>query len=512
MILLIIGLSIFSFICYFTYLVFVKPYIRNRWYVKQYGKICKPIYYPVLGNIKFVRESFKKYGDSLKWIRDLLKNDDDVQFLIGYNNIHIVDAQLAKDITLNNLQNIKKGFSMQFGDLLFEQGIIFSEGEKWKKQRQILSHSFSFDVLKNRVSKINSIVKEMINKIQVEEGKPTKIVTECTKITAEVVLRSFFGERFSSQQHKGTNLGIFLAQLLLSVFEQTRRLRMLIPMFFFPKFMSKIFADQKYYDVQKNCIEFRQLIEKEVNLRIENYDQNKTQKDFLDILVDEYKLNYSKNDGKVEEYISKESIIHQFIVFFFAGMDTTGNLSGIMLYWVSKRKDIYEKIVEEIKSVFGQNKDPEINEEQLRKLNYCHMFIQECLRYHCPVMLLFARRAEKDFYIGDKILVQKGMQVNISLHGMLRREKYFQNPDEFIPERFNEENKKNINHLAFIPFSSGPKNCIGQHMALIEAKIILVQFVLNFDITNNENVPLKMDSNSLYCPVNDELLFLKRKL
>ncbi|KAL4500541.1 hypothetical protein ABPG72_002965 [Tetrahymena utriculariae] len=505
-------LSIFSFFSYFIYLIFVKPYIRNRWYVNQYGKKCKPIYYPVLGNIKFVRESFKKYGDSLQWIRELLKNDDDVQFLIGYNNIHIVDAQLAKDITLNNLQNIKKDMGMQFGDLLFKQGIIFSEGEKWKKQRQILSHSFSFDVLKNRVSKINSIVKEMVNKIQIEEGKPTKIVTECTKITAEVVLRSFFGERFSSQQHKGTNLGIYLAQLLLSVFNQTRRLRMLIPLFFFPKFMSKIFADEKYYEVEKNCLEFRQLIEKEVSLRIDNYDSNETQKDFLDILVDEYKLNYSKNDGKVEDYITKESIIHQFIVFFFAGMDTTGNLTGIMLYWVSKRKDIYEKLVQEIKSVFGQDKDPEINDEQLKKLNYCHMFIQECLRYHCPAMLLFTRKAERDFYIGDNILVQKGMQVNISLHGVLRREKYFQNPDEFIPERFSEENKKNINHLAFIPFSSGPKNCIGQHMALIEAKIILVQFILNFDITNNENVPLKMDSNSLYCPVNDEFLFLQRKL
>jgi len=68
---------------------------------------------------------------------------------------------------------------------------------------------------------------------------------------------------------------------------------------------------------------------------------------------------------------------------------------------------------------------------------------------------------KEDFIIGEDIQVKKGMDINISLHGLLRRPKYFENPDEFNPERFNDSNKRNINHLAYIPFSSGPKNCIG---------------------------------------------------
>lgn len=73
----------------------------------------------------------------------------------------------------------------------------------------------------------------------------------------------------------------------------------------------------------------------------------------------------------------------------------------------------------------------------------------------------FPRKAAEDFKIGGDILVQKGMDINISLHGILRREKYFENADDFEPLRFSDENKRKMNHLAFIPFSSGPKNCIG---------------------------------------------------
>ena len=82
--------------------------------MQRYGKRCKSIYYPLLGNVKFVRESFRKYGDSLKWIRDLIRDDDEVEFLIGYSNIHIVDAHLAKDLLLNSMQVIEKPYSMEF--------------------------------------------------------------------------------------------------------------------------------------------------------------------------------------------------------------------------------------------------------------------------------------------------------------------------------------------------------------------------------------------------------------
>ena len=68
---------------------------------------------------------------------------------------------------------------------------------------------------------------------------------------------------------------------------------------------------------------------------------------------------------------------------------------------------------------------------------------------------------KEDFIIGGDIKIPKGMNLSLSIHALLRRPKYFENPDEFNPERFNDANIRNLNSLAYIPFSSGPKNCIG---------------------------------------------------
>lgn len=70
-------------------------------------------------------------------------------------------------------------------------------------------------------------------------------------------------------------------------------------------------------------------------------------------------------------------------------MDTTGNLSGIMIYWLAKRKDVLDRVEKEVNEVFGSDtKELTITDESLKKLSYCHMFIHEALRYHCPAMLL----------------------------------------------------------------------------------------------------------------------------
>lgn len=86
-------------------------------------------------------------------------------------------------------------------------------------------------------------------------------------------------------------------------------------------------------------------------------------------MIAEYIKNrdlYGEQDN-TNSYISKESIVHQFLVFFFVGMDSTGNLTGIMIYWLAKRKDIFESVENEINQVFGipdnTNQSFDINDE-----------------------------------------------------------------------------------------------------------------------------------------------------
>lgn len=97
-----------------------------------------------------------------------------------------------------------------------------------------------------------------------------------------------------------------------------------------------------------------------------------------------------------------------------------------------------------------------------------------------PANILIPRVAIKDHYVKD-ILIRKGSYVNCFNFMNMGDSENFDNPLDFKPERWLQENSKKENRsnpFNFIPFSSGPRNCIGQHMAIIEAKVLLINFIL----------------------------------
>lgn len=90
--------------------------------------------------------------------------------------------------------------------------------------------------------------------------------------------------------------------------------------------------------------------------------------------------------------------------------------------------------------------------------------------------------------------------------------KVFPNPHSFIPERWLEEKKQTERDIySFLPFSAGKKNCIGQHLAKLETKLIVSMFVKRFDFTLIEGFDLKMISRFLYEPEQPIFINLKKR-
>jgi len=119
------------------------------------------------------------------------------------------------------------------------------------------------------------------------------------------------------------------------------------------------------------------------------------------------------------------------------------------------------------------------------------------------------RRITKDHKLKD-IYMRKGDMLNVDFFYNSYNPTYFQEPDTFDPERFLDKGKTQ-DAYAFTPFSAGPRNCIGQHLALIEARVILAEFLLMFDFSLKENYNLTMDFKFLYEPVNPILVDLSVK-
>ncbi len=105
------------------------------------------------------------------------------------------------------------------------------------------------------------------------------------------------------------------------------------------------------------------------------------------------------------------------------------------------------------------------------KPDYTEMIIKEAMRFYPPTPTI-ARQAREPVTLGG-YAVPKGMIVSISPHVIHRDPRWFPDPDAFKPERFTKENEKALPKYAYLPFSTGPRVCIGNSFAMMEAVLIL---------------------------------------
>jgi cytochrome P450 len=121
-------------------------------------------------------------------------------------------------------------------------------------------------------------------------------------------------------------------------------------------------------------------------------------------------------------------------------------------------------------------------------MKYMDMVIDETLRMYPPGTRL-DRVASNDYeYNGLKI--EKGQVIMVPIFALHHDPDVYPNPDVFDPERFNEENRKTRDNLAFIPFGAGPRNCIGMRFALMEIKMLLSTILSKYQIEKCDKTPV----------------------
>jgi len=142
-------------------------------------------------------------------------------------------------------------------------------------------------------------------------------------------------------------------------------------------------------------------------------------------------------------------------------------------------------------------------------MDQLNCFLKETLRLYTPAPTSFIRRSLEDHHLGGDLLVKKGELVRADLCFLFNNPKYFSEPEKFSIERWQDNSLKKLDPHVFIPFSAGPRNCIGQHLAMIEAKIVISEFLEMFNFKNSkENYQLRMILNFLYEPQHDIIFTL----
>ncbi|EJH2520315.1 cytochrome P450, partial [Campylobacter jejuni] len=354
----------------------------------------------------------------------------------------------------------KSAFLHELLSPLLGESIFTTNGEVWKKQRELLRPSFEM----TRINKVFNLMSEAVADMMDRFGKyPNHAVIEVdeamTFITADVIFRTIMSSKLDEGKGKKI-LNAFVTFQEQSVHTAMRR------MFRFPKWLSYVLGDRKR---AKAGDVIRQVLSDIIKPRYDMADNA----EFEDILGSLLLVV----DADTNKRFSFEEILDQVAMLFLAGHETTASSLTWTLYLLSLYPKEQEKAYEEITQVL-QGGVVEIS--HLRQFKYLTNIFKESLRLYPPVGF-FAREAKKDTQVRDK-LIKKGSGVVIAPWLIHRHEEFWTNPHGFNPSRFEGEYKKD----AYLPFGVGERICIGQGFAMQEAILILANILKTYKLELEE--------------------------
>ncbi|CAG2176855.1 unnamed protein product, partial [Oppiella nova] len=214
---------------------------------------------------------------------------------------------------------------------------------------------------------------------------------------------------------------------------------------------------------------------------------------------DEMKAYVEAFAGVLEKTLTEDEILAQCFLFFFAGYETSLNTLSFCTYELALNPSLQDRLYEETKEAF--NEKGEMDYEVLSRLPFIDALLSETLR-HYSVALRLKREAMEDVMLGNTgVKIEKGMIVEIPIYAIHHDPDHYPDPFTFNPDRFMPENRGHIKPYTYLPFGSGPRNCIGMQFALLEAKLALAKISQKFRFSRvtDTDVPVVFTKGRAFC-------------
>lgn len=358
----------------------------------------------------------------------------------------------AQHILQSNQKNYIKDRLVTAPVEIFSGRTMFtSDGDSWLQKRRLMSPAFHRRRLANFGAISSSAADRILKRWQNEKETTYDIQIEMGRLTLEVVGLALFSVDLADEASElgeafkeGNDYIIYRIDVPFA------------PPIWFPTRRNKRFvtAKTKIDDFLYDLIESRS---------VEGANEGKD--DLLAMIME-------ARDEETGEGMPKSQIRNELVSLFSAGHDTTASTLMWTLYLLSQHPEVEAKLQEEVDHVLG---DRLPTFDDLQALTYTRQVIDESLRLY-PAAWALSRTAVSDDNVGGWH-VAAGKQVTISVAAMHRHPDFWEDPDQFKPERFEPDQIKNRHKFAYIPFGGGPRMCIGNTFALTEATLILATLI-----------------------------------
>jgi len=393
-------------------------------------------------SLSVLRAGFARYGDLYRVFAPSR----------GVYNYVINHPSDVKRVLLTNHRNYTKGEGMDRVKILLGNGIMTSEGDFWRRQRRMMQPAFHRRVLDRFSRLLHDVNEKFAHRWAAKSaaGEAVNLSDDVSELILEIVLKSIFGTDLDRLERElGGNPFAVVAK------EQNRDL--------------------------KFAFRFRSL-SKLVNELIERRRREPEEHfDFLELLI-------AARDRDTAAPMNNKEMIDEVMTLIVAGHETTASALTWAWYLLTQHPETVARLEAEADAAAGET----FALAAAESLGFTQQVLQEALRLYPPGWLFTRRSVEADELGGFPIAPRT--DVFISPYLLHRHPDFWSEPEEFRPERFAGGDAEARDKFAYIPFSVGPRHCIGENFAMFEMLVHLATMTRRFRLTRADDAPIELEA------------------
>jgi cytochrome P450 len=391
------------------------------------------------GQLTFLRELADRYGDVVE-----MKVLGSSFFVLSHPED--IEAALVKHARVM----LRDEFVVVLERVL-GKGLLTSDGDLWKRQRKLMAQAFVPKRIHAYGEAMARVTDQAIRPWR--DGQTMNLHNEISRVTMEVVADVLFGSGMAPEDVRTVSDSMEVVnEYMANSPEAILKLSTKVPT---RRNLALVHAVKQIDALLYRIIAKRRAAE--------------PREDLLGTL-----LAAQDDDGA---RMSDEQLRDEAVTLFLAGHETTALALAHALYLLSKHPDVERRLAAEIASVLGGRLP---TADDVRALPYAERVLKESMRLYPPAWTT-GREVGEDVTIGSYTL-PKGSQILMSQWIVHRDPRWFPNPEGFDPDRWSPERMKRIPRFAYFPFGGGPRVCIGNHFAMMEATLILAIIVQRFRV------------------------------
>jgi cytochrome P450 len=348
------------------------------------------------------------------------------------------------------------------GDLLGD-GLLLSEGDTWEQQRQLANPAFSMRRLSGMADRITDHADDRL--ADWSDGDVVNVERVMTRTTLDVILDLMMGVELGEDR---------VEEIEEQLMPLGQRFEPDPLRFAAPEWMPM--PDDAEFDAAVETLD--SILDDIIAVREQTAGSGDDgPMDFLSVLI------RARDDG-VE---SPEQLRDEMMTMLLAGHDTTALTLTYTWFLLSEHPEAERRVQAEIDEVIGDDRP---GMEHVRELDYLEWVIQEAMRLYPPVYVMFREPTEDVSLSGYPI--ESGQTLMLPQWGVHRSERFYDDPETFDPERWKPERAKERPRFAYFPFGGGPRHCIGKHLAMLEAQLIVAATAQQYELEFLGETPLEL--------------------